>query len=60
LDEKGVDLLDSRSVHQVVSASTHPRVSVNWWKRTALPPSNLQTWANGTSSGLPVPLARPV
>ncbi len=40
-----------------VSASTQPRVSVNWWKRTALPPANFQTCANGTSSGLPVPLA---
>ena len=58
LDEKGVDLLDSRACVRWSSASIQPRVSVNWWKRTALPSSNLQTWANGMSSGLPVPLAR--
>ena len=39
------------------SAATQLRVSVNWWKRTALPFANFQTCAKGTSSGLPVALA---
>ena len=42
-----------RRSQAAVSASTQPRVSVNWWKRTALPSANFQTCANGTSSGLP-------
>ena len=36
------------------SASTQPRVSVNWWKRTARPSRKRQTWAKGMSSGSPV------
>ena len=56
--EKGAECWGrGRGRPQVVSASTQLRVSVNWWKRTALPPANFQTCANGTSSGLPLPLA---
>ena len=47
----------SLTVPGTVKASTQPRVSVNWWNRTACPSRNRQTWANGTSSGLPVSFA---